>query len=648
MPNKTIASLVAIIIMMSAATFTVVDLSAGSVSAVTSGDYDYQLINNNTAVEITGYNGLGGSIVIPSEIDNLPTLIIGDNAFNGCTSLTAMTIPTTVSDIGSRSFYDCSSLRSLTLPTSIIDIGDAAFSGCSLLSSVALPSGVNSIGDSAFFNCTHLSTVAIPSSVDSIGYAAFAYCPALTAIDVDQNNQEYATVDGALYNKTVTELIQCPGDTTGTFVVPGGVTNIGHVAFGGCTSLTAVTIPENVSVIGSYAFLGCDGLGKVDIKGANSIGSYAFSGCSALVSIMIPSSTDQIGDYAFAYCKALTAIVFNGDAPSVGDYWTYECDPALTVYYHQGATGFSAPSWNVNPILALGSAGRPVTMISPISDGHYNTSNINMVWTTSNLTSEIVSTQFSFDGQTWMDVSGTSYLLTSIPDGTYMLNLRVTDMAGNTNGTFVSFTVDTIPPTVVNHSANGDDVASLTGISVSFSEAMNESSVGALIDGVNGTCSWSGNVLTIDRSSALPYDSAHTVEVSGKDLAGNHVDYSWSFTTMKDEGAIEGVVKDREGNPIVGGTVGLGDGRTAVTDSDGHFSFTNVTSGPYNLTFTKIGYATTTIPVSTSAGQLSNLGPVTVQANAENLDKTLVVVALIAVFALVCVGGIVWFKRQNK
>jgi len=36
-----------------------------------------------------------------------------------------------------------------------------------------------------------------------------------------------------------------------------------------------------------------------------------------------------------------------------------------------------------------------------------------------------------------------------------MLNLRVTDMAGNTNGTFVSFTVDTIPPTVVNHSANG-------------------------------------------------------------------------------------------------------------------------------------------------------------------------------------------------
>ena len=648
MRNKTIASLVAIIIVMSTATFTVVDLSAGSVSAVTSGDYDYQLINNDTAVEITGYHGSGGSVVIPSVIDDLPTVVIGDNAFNGCTSLTAMTIPMTVSDIGSRSFYDCSFLRSLTLPTSIIDIGDAAFSGCGLLSAVTLPSGVNSIGDSAFFNCTHLSSVAIPSSVISIGYAAFAYCPALTAIDVDQNNQEYATVEGALYNKTVTELIQCPGNMTGTFVVPGSVTNIGHVAFGGCTSLTAVTLPENVSIIGSYAFLGCDRLGKVDIKGANSIGSYAFSGCSELVSIMIPSSTNQIGDYAFAYCKGLTAIVFNGDAPSVGDYWTYECDPALTVYYHQGATGFSSPSWNVNPIYALGSAGRPVTIISPVSDGHYNASNINMVWTTSNLTSQIVRTQFSFDGQTWMNVSGTSYLLTSIPDGTYMLNLRVTDVAGNVNSTFVSFTVDTIPPTVVNHSANGEDVASLISISVTFSEAMNESSVGGVIDGVNGTCSWSGNVLTIGRSSALPYDSAHTVEVSGKDLAGNYVDYSWSFKTMKDEGAIEGVVRDQEGNPIVGGAVGLGDGRTALTDSDGQFSFSNVTSGPYDLIFTKDGYAATTVPVSISAGQLSNLGPVTVKANAENLDKSLVIVVLVAVFALVLIGGIVWFRRQTK
>jgi hypothetical protein len=73
-----------------------------------------------------------------------------------------------------------------------------------------------------------------------------------------------------------------------------------------------------------------------------------------------------------------------------------------------------------------------------------------------------------------------------------------------------------------------------------------------------------------------------------------------------------------------------------------------VTSGPYNLTFTKDGYATTTIPVSISAGLLSNLGPMTVQTNAKNLDKTLEVIALIAVFALVCVGGIVWFRRQNK
>ena len=646
MQNKTIASLLAIIMVMSTATFTVVDLSAGSVLALSSGDYDYQVIDNNTAVEITGYHGTGGSAVIPFEIGKLPTVVIGDDAFNGCTSLTAVNIPITVSSLGVRSFYGCSSLKSLTIPASVTEIGDAAFSDCILLSSVSIPSSVTSIGDSAFFNCTHLVSVAIPSSVTSIGYAAFAYCPALTAIDVDQNDKKYTSVGGALYNKTVTELIQCPGNMTGTFVVPGSVTNIGHVAFAGCTSLTGITIPENVSTIGSYAFLGCSGLSHVDISGANSIGSYGFSGCSALVSIIIPSSTNQIGDYAFAYCGALSTIMFNGDAPSVGDYWTYECDPDLTVYYHQGATGFSAPSWNVNPIYAIESAGRPVTIISPVYDDHYDTGNITIMWT-SNLTSEIARTQFSFDGRTWMNVTGTSYPLTSIPDGTYTLNLRVIDVAGKVNSTFVSFTVDTVPPTVVSHSANGENVSSNPEISVSFSEAMNQSSVSAVIDGVNGTGSWNGDVLTIVPSSALSYDSIHTVDLSGKDRAGNAVECSWSFRTMKNEGTIRGVIKDQSGDPIVGGTVALGDGRTTLTDSDGNFSFTNVTSGPYNLTFAKDGYASTKIPVSTSAGQLSNLGPVTVQAAAVSLDKPLVIVALIAVFALICIGGIVWFKRQK-
>ena len=68
--------------------------------------------------------------------------------------------------------------------TSNDKLGYAAFSGCSGLTSLTIPSSVTSIGESVFFGCSGLTSFTIPSSVTSIGWGAFCGCSGLTSIYV--------------------------------------------------------------------------------------------------------------------------------------------------------------------------------------------------------------------------------------------------------------------------------------------------------------------------------------------------------------------------------------------------------------------------------------------------------------------------------
>ena len=90
--------------------------------------------------------------------------------------------------LGDYAFYGCSGLTSLTLPSSVTSIGDYAFQDCSGLTSLTLPSGVTSIGICAFYDCSGLTSLTIPSSVTEIGWGAFRGCSGLTSIYVYPEN----------------------------------------------------------------------------------------------------------------------------------------------------------------------------------------------------------------------------------------------------------------------------------------------------------------------------------------------------------------------------------------------------------------------------------------------------------------------------
>ena len=158
----------------------------GVVATVREGNCEYTLYFDGTATLI-GYVGHDKNLTVPEAINGYMLTSIGGRAFRGCTSLTRVTIPDSVTRIGMDAFYGCESLTQVTIPDSVTSIGDSAFSGCTTLTQVTIPDSVTSIGEDAFYGCTRLTQVTIPDSVTSIGEDAFSGCTSLTLL-IDSSN----------------------------------------------------------------------------------------------------------------------------------------------------------------------------------------------------------------------------------------------------------------------------------------------------------------------------------------------------------------------------------------------------------------------------------------------------------------------------
>ena len=270
-------------------------------------------------------------------LDNVTS--IGAEAFDGCTSLTSITIPNSVTEIGWYAFDGCTSLTSITIPNSVTWISDDAFLGCTSLTAInvatgnqnyvsvngvlynknkitvicypagkkdknyTIPDGVTSIYSYAFRDCTSLTSITIPDSVTDIYTYAFKDCISLTAINIGIENSKYISVNGVLYNKNKTSLMCYPaGKKDKNYSILDSVTEIDGYAFKGCTSLYAVTIPDGVMCINNGTFMNCTSLTSITIPSSvTSIDIAAFKNCTSLKNVTIPGSVTSIGDLAFGY-----------------------------------------------------------------------------------------------------------------------------------------------------------------------------------------------------------------------------------------------------------------------------------------------------------------------------------------------------------
>ena len=251
------------------------------------------------------------------EIDNSETITFADAAVkslcinnwdtngDGELSLNEAAAVTSLGTVFKSS--KITSFNELQYFTGLTSINEGAFSS-STIKEVTLPETVTSLGKEAFLYCKSLTAIHLPAKVQTIGQNALSGCSAMTAITVDESNEYFCDIDGVLFSKDKTTLVQFPAAKNTNYSVPEGTKSIGRDAFF-MSKLVTVTLPASLEELGYDAFGYSTSLTEVNMpEGVTTFGPYAFDGCSALkdvyCDITAPYAIDKNNFSTKAYSNA--------------------------------------------------------------------------------------------------------------------------------------------------------------------------------------------------------------------------------------------------------------------------------------------------------------------------------------------------------
>ncbi len=257
---------------------------------------------------------------------------VPDRAFMNCTSIESVSLGASLSAIGEDAFNGCAKLVRVNDDAAddsaaarnvkfdgIVSIGDRAFYGCSSITAVILPTSFENLGESVFASCTSLSDITVPFTGNGSDIHEFGYLFGYNSDDINHN----ITVPGSLKTVTLTKSINAVKE--GTFancgnvtdiVLPGGITAFEKQSFANCASLVNVTIPDTLKTIGERAFAGCAQLSEMIVPSSvNIIGVSAFENCTSIRRAVIPNSVTVIEQGLFAGCDNMREI----SLPYIGD-----------------------------------------------------------------------------------------------------------------------------------------------------------------------------------------------------------------------------------------------------------------------------------------------------------------------------------------
>ncbi len=386
-------------------------VDCGKLAAIT-------LEGGNSALQSVGgllYNKAGDDLLaVPGAISGKVTLLhiteIADGMFRGCTGVTEIVLPATLTTLGDEAFKDATKLATVNFAdaTELVNVGHAAIENTKWYNDkadgelvytgkvlykmkgnpaagagdVTVQDGTVGIAAGAFENST-VTSVVLPTSVSLIGEGAFAGCNSLTALTVPfvgASNEEGETnmflgyVFGAPNANTARDYI--PASLTAV-TVSDGCTVIGSRAFAGCTNVETVILPNSLTEVATdalrdtaylknhapgvvytgrivYSFVNHElnydalaaAIAKGEVEGENiydvilrpdtvRINDGAFRD-SGVHSVRMPDTVTYVGTNAFYLCSTLKDVRLSNGLTDLGAYAFYGCT-SLEVIHIPGA-----------------------------------------------------------------------------------------------------------------------------------------------------------------------------------------------------------------------------------------------------------------------------------------------------------------------
>ena len=274
--------------------------------------YDFERYTNSCTIPWYSYRKNVKTVNLPEGLTT-----IGRRAFDGCSYITQITIPSTVESMGWYAFSSCTRIKSVVWNAVNCSNSLSQWSpfkdAADVLTSFTIGEGVQYISEYLCYDLINVKSVSIPNSVISIGELAFyANSKFLNLLILPSGvtsigSRAFGGVVNVVYNGTAS------GSPWGaTTVLSGYLENDFLYADNQKLSLKKylgsskyVTIPDGVISIEKGAFEASDVISVAMPEGVVSIGESAFSRCTNLYSINIPSTVTYIGENAFYYCISL-------------------------------------------------------------------------------------------------------------------------------------------------------------------------------------------------------------------------------------------------------------------------------------------------------------------------------------------------------
>ncbi len=228
---------------------------------------------------------------------------------------------------------------------SVTSLAMSAFFEKTSLTAITIPDSVTEYGMQALHS-TSIVSLNISEHVTTIGELAFANCTSLTSINVDLDNANFKSEDGVLFNKAGTELIAFPAGKTGNYSIPSGVTTLARSSFEAC-GISSISIPASVVNIDKlYTFYNARNLTKAEFASIEALCKTKFgyyydnplnfahhlyiNGVEITGEVVVPRSVTSLST-TFAGCTAITSIVIPNTVTKISNSIVMGCSN-VTIY----------------------------------------------------------------------------------------------------------------------------------------------------------------------------------------------------------------------------------------------------------------------------------------------------------------------------